>query len=317
MRRLLTAALLLAVVVTLTFFAIHLLPGDPVLLILTGGGSGGAGGQITDELIQAVRTKLGLDRSLPVQFLRYAGGILRADLGESLFMGFSVTELLGRHFPRTLELVIVGSVWAVVVGVILGITAATARSRLVDGLISTVAAFGISVPGYVTAVVLLLLFALELKWLPASGYRPFFEDPGTHIRVLILPAIAVGLRFSTMVARMTRSSILEAYSLDFIRTARAKGLAERTVVYRHVLRNALIPVVTIVGLQFGQLIGGTVIVEYVFNWPGLSTLLFQALYRRDYPVIQGVLLMVAVTFITINIVVDALYAVIDPRIRYS
>ena len=304
--------LLLFLVATLLFFSIHLLPGDPALLVL-----GGDSAQPTPEQIATVRARLGLDRPLPVQYVTWLVRVVRGDLGMSLLDDRSVATDLANRLPRTLQLVIPAMVLASIIGVPLGIFAARRRGRLADPTASTVALLGFSMPVFVIGMLLVVVFSLGLGWLPPTGYVPFGEDPKGFLRHLILPVLALSAAPMAITMRMTRSSFLEQSSFDYVRTARAKGLAERSVAWRHVLRNALLPVITVIGLQAGSMFAGAVLVEYIFSWPGLNTLLLNSLSTRDYPVIQAVVLLAAVLFVGVNFVTDLLYAVVNPRIRYD
>lgn len=312
LRRLGLSLLLLFLVATFLFFSIHLLPGDPALLIL-----GGDSAQPTPEQIVRVRARLGLDRPLPVQYARWLGRVLRGDLGTSLLDDRPVAGDLANRLPRTLQLIIPATILAMVIGVPLGMFAARHRGQLADPAASAAALVGFSIPVFVTGMLLVVVFSLTLGWLPPTGYVPFGEDPVGFLRHLILPVLALSAAPMATTMRMTRSSFLEQSSLEYVRTARAKGLTERVVARRHVLRNALLPVVTVVGLQIGAMFAGAVLVEYIFSWPGLNTLLLNSLSTRDYPVIQGVVLLAAILFVGVNFVTDLCYAVINPRIRYG
>jgi peptide/nickel transport system permease protein len=271
LRRLGLAVVLLWVVATVLFFSIHLLPGDPALLIL-----GGDAAQASPEQIARVRARLGLDRPLPVQYVAWLGRALRADLGTSLLDDRSVARDLANRLPRTLQLVVPATVLAVAVGVPLGMFAARRRGRLADPAASALALTGFSMPVFVVGMLLVLVFSLWLRWLPPTGYVPPGEDPGGFLRHLVLPVLALAAAPLATVMRMTRSSYLEEAARDFVRTARAKGLGERTVAWRHVLQNALLPVTSIVGLQVGSMFAGAVLVEYIFSWPGMNALLLSA-----------------------------------------
>jgi peptide/nickel transport system permease protein len=312
LRRTALSALLLFIVASLLFFSLHLLPGDPALLVL-----GGDAAQPAPDQIARVRSRLGLDRPLPVQYLTWLLRVSRGDLGTSLLDDRPVARDLKNRLPRTLQLVVPATVLAVAAGVPLGMFAARRRGRLADPAASAVALVGFSVPVFVVGMLLVLVFSLTLGWLPPTGYVPFGEDPGGFLRHLALPVLALAAAPMATVMRMTRSSYLEQAALDYVRTARAKGLAEPAVARRHILRNALLPVVTVTGLQVGSMFAGAVLVEYIFSWPGLNTLLLSSLHTRDYPVIQGVVLLGATLFVMVNLVTDLCYAVINPRIRYG
>ena len=312
LRRTGMSLVLLFLVATFLFFSIHLLPGDPVLLIL-----GGDSAQPTPEQIAMVQAKLGLDRPLWVQYVTWLLRVIQGDLGRSLLDDRPVARDLANRLPRTLLLVFPATFLATAAGVSLGMFAARRRGRLADPLTSATALMGFSVPVFVVGMLLVALFSITLGWLPPTGYVPFAEDPTAFLRHLILPTLALAAAPTAITMRMTRSSFLEQVSLDYVRTARAKGLPEPTVAWRHVLRNALLPVVTVVGLQIGGMFAGAVLVEYIFSWPGLNTLLLNSISTRDYPIIQGVVLLAAVLFVFVNLITDLCYAFVNPRIRYE
>ena len=284
----------------LVFAMIRLIPGCPAVAM--------AGVHADAEFIEQVRQDLGLDRSLPAQYVMFLGDLLRGELGRSTLSGRPVIRELAERFPRTGELTLTSMGVATAVGVAAGIISSTRPYSTLDNLSMIVALAGVAMPVFWLGLMLQLLFSVELGWLPATG-----RGTAAH---LILPALALGAVSAGIVARMTRSSMLEVLKQDFIVTARSKGLAERVVVYRHALKNAMIPVVTIVGLQFGTLLGGAVLTETVFAWPGLGRLLVGAILARDYPVIQGGVLLLSTTFVVVNLGVDLFYVYLDPRIRY-
>ena len=310
-QRLALAVVLVFLVATVVFALIHLMPGDPVLVIL--------GSERTPDpaVVEAVRAKLGLDQPLPAQYTRWLGNMARLDFGNSLVDDRPVWTTLAERLPRTLELVLLAITLATLIGIPMGVVAALRRNQAQDTLLSMLAAVGISAPVYVIGSLLVLLFGVTLRWLPVAGYVAFGVSPVQHIQRLILPVIALSLGPTAIITRLTRSSLLDVLGQDYIRTARAKGLRHQIVIYRHAVRAALIPVVTAIGLQMGTLIGGSVLVEYIFNWPGLSTLLVTAIGRRDYPTVQGVILVSSTLFILINMLVELMYGYLDPRIRYS
>ncbi|MDN4524041.1 nickel ABC transporter permease [Fictibacillus fluitans] len=284
-----------------SFFLIHLIPGDPVRMLL--------GQNATNEEVARLTTYLGLDQPLMVQYKDYVVNTLQGDLGTSIKTGRPVlTEILER-FPETMKLAAAGILIATVLGISVGVISAQYKGSFIDKLSMTFATLGVSIPGFWLALVVIMLFSVKLGWLPIAQ--------GTGIRDLILPAMTLGVLASTMISRLTRNGLVEILSNDFVRTARAKGLAERMILIRHALRNALIPVVTVIGLQMAALLGGTVIIEQVFNWPGLGTLAIGAISTRDFPLIQGTILFMGVVYVTINILVDFLYTVIDPRVELS
>ena len=309
-QRLVLAALQVWLVGTLVFSLLHILPGDPVLVIL------GSERTPDPEVLEAVRARLGLDKPLGEQYVNWLADLVQGDLGLSLSNDQPVWDRISARLPRTLELVIGAMLLASTIGVFLGVTAALNWNTPRDSLVNIISAVGMSVPVYVVGTLLVLFFAVQLRWLPNAGYVSAQEDFGEFLRRLTLPMITLSLAPMAIITRTTRSSLLEVRFSDYVRTAYAKGLRSQTVVIRHMLRNAFIPVVTIIGIQMGALLGGTVIVEFIFNWPGLSTLLITSIQRRDYPVVQGIVLVIATLFILINLLVDLLYSWLDPRIRH-
>lgn len=310
LRRVAVSALLLIAIATIVFFALHAIPGDPAeVLLSTGGVSPDA------ATVSALRAKLGLDRPILEQYLGFLARAARGDFGRSLVDDHPVIEEIALRLPRTLELVFAGALVAVVIGLPAGVYAALRRGGAFDRAASWVAALLLAVPVFVLGTLLVLLFAQTLRWMPAGGYVAFDRDPARHLLLLTLPTIAVAKGLAASVFRMARASTLDALTRDHVRTARAKGLAPARVLLRHVVRNALSPVVTVVGLQMGTLLGGTVLVEYVFNWPGLSTPLLHAVEGRDYPMVVGIVLTVSAIFLLINLVMDAIYVALDPRAR--
>jgi peptide/nickel transport system permease protein len=305
-RRLLVALVLVLGAASLVFVMLHAVPGDPVRVFV--------GDFATEEQVAAIRSKMGLDRPLPVQYLDWLGGIVRGDLGQSLAMSIPVSRLIFERLPRTLEVAGVSIFLGLLVGLPIGIAAALRRGRPEDVGLTASSLVTLSIPAYVSGTVLVLIFAVWLRWLPASGFVGFSDNPVRHLQLLILPCVTLASHLAASIARMTRSSVLEVITQDYVRTARAKGLAERLVLLRHVLRNSLLPVTTIVGLQAGNLLGGTVIVEVIFAWPGLSTLMFRGIETRDFPVVQGCVLVISSLFIIITLLVDILNGALDPRV---
>jgi peptide/nickel transport system permease protein len=291
------------------FLLLRLTPGDPATAIL--------GVQATPNEIARVRRALGLDRPWWVQYGLWLGGILRGDLGVSYQNKRPVAHLILERLPATVELAIASLLIAVVFGVSIGVLSATRRYSLADYCFTSFALFGISMPGFWFAIMLILIFALYLGWFPASGRVPLSAGLGQYLKHLALPSIALGLFNIGALMRFTRSSMLEVISQDYIRTARAKGLWERAVIYRHALKNALIPTLTVLGLQIGFLLGGAVIIEQVFAWPGIGWLALTAINQRDYPVVMGVVLISALAFVLSNLAVDLLYTWVDPRIHFE
>ena len=310
LRRLGVAIGLIWLVATLIFLILRLIPGDPAELLLSGGGVAPDPAQVRE-----LRERLGLERPLLAQYAAFMGQLARGDLGTSLTDDYPVVDEIAKRLPRTLELILAATLLAIAIGLPLGVFAALRRGGALDRALSSAASFSQSVPVFVLGTLLILLFAQTLRWTPAGGYVALAQDPGRHLVNLLMPAVTIAAGLSTVVFRMTRASVLEALGREWVRTARAKGLAAGAVVRRHVVRNALAPVVTVVGLQMGTLLGGTVLVEYVFNWPGLSGYLVRAVEQRNYPEVQGIVLVICALFVLLNLVVDLLYAVLDPRVR--
>jgi glutathione transport system permease protein len=290
----------LLIVAVLVFLFLHLLPGDPARLA--------AGPDANQETVELVRKDLGLDRPLHEQFVRFVSGAVRGDFGRSLRTKRPVATEIGDRFMPTFWLTVTSMAWSVVFGLVIGMLSAVWRNRWPDRAGMTVAVSGISFPAFALGMVLMQIFSVQLGWLPTVG-----ADTWRHY---ILPSLTLGAAVAAIMARFTRSSFVDILGDDYIRTARAKGLTESRVVVKHGLRNALIPVVTMMGLQFGFLLGGSIVVEVVFNWPGLGRLLVDAVDMRDYPVIQALVLLFSLEFILINLVVDVLYGLINPAIRY-
>ena len=288
-------------VATVVFFMARLLPGDPARVI--------AGVLASPEDVERIRHDMGLDQPLWVQYTDFLGSLLRLDLGTSAHTNAPVLDEIGSRLPYTIELAVVALVLAITAGVLAGIVAAIRRNTMLDLLISGISVFGVSMPVYWLGLMMIIVFAIALHLFPAAG-----ADEPTSI---VMPAVTLALFSVGLIARMTRSSMLEVFGQDYIRTARAKGAPFRLIVFRHALRNALLPVMTVIGLQFGSLLGGAVVTETVFAWPGVGRLLVDSIFFRDYPVVQGLVLMFGTTFVLINLVVDVLYAYVDPRIHYS
>ena len=308
LRRLLALLPVMLVVVTIVFFLIHLIPGDPVAVIL--------GPEANAQQIEDARRELGLDRPLHEQLVRFYARLLRGDLGRSYFLDRPVTTALVERAEPTLVLMASALFVAVLIGVPSGIVAGAYQGSGWDRLLMTLALLGVCVPGFWLSLNFIYLFSVRLGWLPVAGYASVFSDPVAALRHMLLPAVSLGFSQSALIARIARSCMIEVLRQDYIRTARAKGLAERSVVYLHAFRNALVPVVTVIGITMAILIGGAVVTEIVFNIPGLGRLIISAILRRDYPVVQGVVLLTAAAYMLINLAVDVVYAFIDPRIRY-
>ena len=290
------------------FMLIRLIPGDPAHII--------AGAEATPEQLEAVRSQLGLDQPLPVQYVIWLGRVLRGDLGKSVISDLPVTTIIAQKLPVTVELTIAALLFSLMLATPLGILSAVRPGSWVASGTFWWNAFAMAVPTFWLGILLMLFFGLQLKVLPTSGYVPFFSDPLKALRFLVLPALTLGAHVSAVLARFLRSALLDTLHQDYVRTARAKGLVERQVVLGHVLKNALIPVVTMLGLQFGAFMGGAVITEALFDYPGMGRMMLQAILTRDYTLIQGTILFVVSAFVLINLVTDIVYAFLDPRIRY-
>jgi len=300
-KRLLLAIPVVFGVAFVVFAMVRVVPGDPAQII--------AGETATEEFVEAIRMDLGLDRPLLEQFASYMGSLLRGDFGRSIRSRAPVAGELWARIPNTINLTIAGLLVAVIVGVGAGVISAIRPYSIADTVVMLVALAGLSMPVFWSGLMMILVFAVWLGWLPAVG-------TGTPVH-LILPGVTLGMATAAIIARMTRSSMLEVLRSDYIRTARAKGLAEPTVVNRHAFRNALIPVITVVGLQMGTLLSGAVLTESVFAWPGIGRLLVEGILSRDYPIVQAAVLVVALAFVLVNLLVDVLYAMVDPRIHYE
>jgi peptide/nickel transport system permease protein len=306
------ALLLIWLVATLVFLVLHIVPGDPAELLLSHGGVAPDPGTVAE-----LREQLGLNKPISAQYLAYLGGLLQGDLGRSLQDGHSVSEEVALRLPRTLELIAVAILLASVTGIPLGTLAALRAGSRLDGALSVAAGMALSVPVFVIGTLAVLVFAQKLHLVPAGGYVPFAVDPLRHATLVLMPAGTMAVSLWAVVLRMTRSSVLEVLERDFVRAVRAKGVAPGRIVIAHVLRNALIPVVTVIGLHAGTLLGSTVLIEFVFNWPGLSGYLVRAVEARDYPEVVGIVLVISFLFIFLNLLIDLLYAVLDPRVRHA
>ena len=307
LHRLLATVPVLLLVTAGVFALLHLTPGDPIDVMMA---------ESADATVKArLRQELGLDQPIPVQYVRWMARVARGDLGRSIRNGEPVIENVGRRIRPSVQLALFAMTIAVLVAFPLGIVSAVRRNTAADRAGTTFALFGICMPNFLLALLLIFLFGVTLRWLPISGYVDPFEEGLDGVRSLVLPAITLGLALAAVITRTLRSSLLEALADDYVRTARAKGLSEGQVIRGHVLKNAMIPVVTVLGLQLGTLIGGAVITEYVFALPGVGRLVVDAVFARDYPLVQGVILLIAVGFIASNLLVDLLYGWLDPRIR--
>ncbi|MFF2533616.1 nickel ABC transporter permease [Brevibacillus sp. NPDC058079] len=300
-KRLLSGIIVLFGLSVFTFLLIHLIPGDPVRIML--------GQRATVEQIESLRGELGLNKPLVVQYLDYASGVLKGDLGTSLKTGRPVSTEIADRFPATAKMAIASLVVAVVIGIGLGVLAAKYKDTAIDGAIMTFSTFGMSIPGFWLGLLVILVFSVHLGWFPIAG--------GTGLKDMVLPAFTLGTLMATALSRLTRAGMVEVLSNDYIRTARAKGMNERIVLLRHAFRNVMIPIVAVIGLELAGLLGGAVIVEQVFGWPGVGTLAIQAISSRDFPMIQGTTLFIGAVYVLVVILIDVLYALLDPRIDYA
>ena len=307
-QRLLILFPVLFLVSVIVFSLLHMIPGDPVDFIF-------ASEDLTDPSVREDFEKmLGLDKPLHVQYLVWLGGVLIGDFGESIHYQRSNMELIVERFPATILLTIFSTVVSILISIPAGVIAAIRRNTASDYTAMSFALLGISIPNFWLGILLILAFSLYIPILPSSGYEASITSPWTTLSYLIMPSITLGTGMAAIVARMTRSEMLEEIGKEYVRTARAKGLAERRVIFKHTLKNALVPVLTVIGLQFGRLLGGTVIVEHVFAWPGVGSLVVGAVYGRDYPLVQALILIFAVIFVVVNFFVDILYKYANPRI---
>ena len=297
--RLLLALPALWLILTMVFLLAHIVPGDPVQQML------GEGARAED--LQQLRHTLGLDQPIPVQYGRYLAGVVHGNLGESFRFQQPVARVVLSHYPATLELAAFALLVCAAIGIPAGIFAAEYRGTAADHAVGVFTLFGLSVPNFALGPVLILVFSVMLGWLPVSG-----RGGVSH---LILPAITLGAALAAILTRMVRTSVIEELSSDYVRTARAKGLPESAVLFRHAFRNALIPILTILGLQFGTLLAGTIVTESIFSWPGIGRLSVQAIEARDYPLLQGCILLIAVSYVVVNLLTDLVYAFVDPRVR--
>jgi ABC-type dipeptide/oligopeptide/nickel transport system permease component len=299
-------------VATFVFLAIHLVPGDPAELLLSQGGVAPDPGAVAE-----LREKLGLDQPLLHQYATYLAALLHGNLGSSLLDDHAVAAEIALRLPRTLELIGAAALLALVIGLPAGTFAALRAGSASDRVLSALAGIALSIPVFVVGTLAILVFAQKLRWVPAGGYVPFARDPLQHLLVLAMPAATIAVGLAAIIFRMTRSAVLEVLGRDHVRAAQARGIAPARIVTLHVLRNALIPIVTVLALHLGSLLGGTVLVEYVFNWPGLSGYLVRAVELRDYPEVTGIVLTISVLFVMLNLLVDLLYAALDPRVRHA
>jgi peptide/nickel transport system permease protein len=307
-RRILATIPVMAVVALFVFSLLYIAPGDPAAVI--------AGDQATPEDVERIRASLGLDRPYLVRFADWLWDILRGDLGTSIFTNLPVSTMIAQRIEPTLSLMVVTVILAVSIAVPMGVVAAWKQGTLADRAVMAFAVLGFSVPVFVVGYLLAYIFALELDWLPVQGYTPLNQGFFPWLENLVLPAIALGGVYIALIARITRATMLEVLSQDYIRTARAKGVGQRAILFLHALKNAAVPIVTVIGIGIALLIGGAVVTESVFAIPGLGRLTVDAILRRDYPVIQGVVLLFSFVYVLVNLVIDLMYTLFDPRIRY-
>ena len=308
-RRLVYGLLVMWAVATLVFFMMRAVPGDPVRALI--------GLDADPRMVAQIREQLGLDRPFVVQYLRWLDNVVRGDLGRSIYTKQPVTALLAEALPRTLSLAVLSFVIAAAVALPAGIVSAVRKYSMADHVLTVGAFLGVSMPSFWLGIVLIIVFSVKLRMLPAFGYEPLEVGVGTWLSHLILPAVATGTPFAAIVARMTRAALVDVLREDYVRTARAKGVRERAVIVRHALTNALIPVITVMGIAFALLLAGAVISENVFAIKGVGRLAIEAILNRDFPIVQGTVLVIAAIFVGANIVVDALYALVNPKIRYG
>ena len=308
LRRLASTVLVMGIVAVFVFLLLHLSPGDPAAII--------AGDNATNEQIAGIRRHLGLDEPLVVQFFRWLAAVLQGDLGISIFSNEPVAKLIGQRIEPTLSLALTTILVAVTLAVSFGVIAAWKVGSFIDRLLMVVSVIGFSVPVFVVGYVLIYVFSITLRWLPVQGYSPIEQGFWPWFERLILPSVALGLAYVALIARITRTAMLDVLAEDYIRTARAKGVATRSMLLKHALKNAGVPIVTVIGIGVALLIGGVVITETVFNIPGVGRLVVDAISKRDYPIIQGVILIFSGVYVLVNLAVDLSYTLLDPRIRY-
>jgi peptide/nickel transport system permease protein len=307
LRRLVVAIPTLFLVMVFVFILQRMLPGDPLLVM--------SGEERDPEVLESLRKFYGFDRPIPIQFLIWLREVMSGNFGASLRTGTPVTELIRQTLPVTMQLAVASLIIALAIGIPMGVLAAVKKGTWLDYVANAVSLSGLSIPNFWLGIILILFVSVNLKWLPASGFVSFFDDPVEALRTTIMPAFVLGSGLAATLMRHTRSAMLEVLRLDYIRTARAKGLLEPAVVFRHALRNALVPIVTLSTLLFGQLLAGAVLTEQVFTIPGFGKLIVDAVFNRDYGVVQGVVLCTAIAFILMNLVADVLYILINPRLR--
>ena len=306
-KRLLSVIPVLFVVSIVIFGIIHITPGDPAAVIL--------GQEATPEQIAELREQLGLNAPIHVQYLTWIAGVFQGDLGTSYFMKEPVTTAILDHIQPTISVATLGMAVSLIIAIPIGILAANKRGTVTDQSVMALALLGMSVPSFLLGLFLILLIGVQLGWLPVAGYQPLSRGLWEHLKYLIMPAISLGSIQAALIARMTRASMLEVLNTNYIKTARAKGVKDRVIVFKHALRNAFLPILTVVGSSLGTLLTGAVVTETIFNIPGIGQLIINSIERRDYSVIQGVVLFVTLIYVIVNLVIDLLYGVIDPRVR--
>jgi peptide/nickel transport system permease protein len=305
-RRLIQVIPVIIAVSIIVFIMIRLIPGDPAIAML--------GVDVSQQQIQAERIKMGLDQPIFVQYAIWAGNMLHGDFGKSFLNDFPVSQLILKKLPATVELSVAALLIAAALSFPLGIISALRQGKWLDRIITLYNSLALGIPSFWLGLLFILLFAMQFKWLPPSGYASVVESPGEGIKYLLMPALTLGVNISAIWARFIKSSILETIGQDYVRTARSKGLRQRVVVTRHVLRNALVPVITVFGLNFGSLLGGAVITESIFDWPGVGRLLVQSLLTRDYSIVQALIMLSVLVYLLVNLTTDLLYGFVDPRI---
>ena len=308
-RRILAAIPVMVFVALFVFLLLRLSPGDPAAII--------AGDTATPEQLEQIRERLGLNDPLLVQFADWGWRLLQGDFGESILSGTSVTSMIADRMEPTISLAPTTIILSILIAVPLGVIAAWKHGTIVDRVVMAISVLGFSVPVFVIAYVLIQIFAINLKWLPVQGFTSIFDDPAAFAQRIALPTLTLTSLYIALIARITRTSMLETLGEDFVRTARAKGLAERRVLMKHALRNSAVPIVTVIGIGFALIISGVVVTESVFNLPGIGRLTVDAVLARDYPVIQGVILLASLLYVAINLMIDIAYVILDPRIRYA
>ena len=309
LRRLVMLIPVLLIVGTVVFALVHLTPGDPAAVM--------AGQSATPEQIEQIRKQLGLDRPFLEQFVDWFGGLFRLDFGESIFLGMSVTDAIKERAQPTMLLTLYALIVQIAIGVPAGVIAAVRRNSVLDRILMVLSISGAAIPTFFLGILLILFFAVNRRWLPSGGYVPIQDDPVEHFKSMLMPAFALGFSSAGLLARMVRSTMLDVLREDYVRTAFSKGIAERQVIVRHALRNALIPAITVIGASMGALLGGAVVTEFVFTIPGMGRLVVQSISRRDFPVIQGAVMVIAAIYVLVNLLIDILYVYIDPRVRYG